>query len=86
MYLAMDCSSLAVTISCLPQMPEHSEMIINTNCLTDLSSSNSAQLVVSSHKIPVLLCRWAHECMFPYTITLWSRLIVECNLTVSSEW
>ena len=59
--MATECSSLAVTISCLPQMPEHSEMIINTNCLTDLSSSNSAQLVVSSHKISVHW-EWTNEC------------------------
>ena len=62
--MATERSSLAVTISCLPQIPEHSEMIINTNCFTDLSSSNSAQLVVSSHKMPVHW-EWTNECTLP---------------------
>ena len=64
--MASECSSLAVTISRLPQMPEHSEMTINTNCFTDLSSSNSAQWVVSSHKIPFSVhWEWTNECTLP---------------------
>ena len=51
-------SSLVVTSSCLlpaKQMPEHSEMIINTDCLIDLLSSDLAELVVPSYKIPTHL-------------------------------
>ena len=47
-------SSLVVTSNCLlpaKQIPEHSEMIINTNCLTDLLSSDQTELVVPSYKV-----------------------------------
>ena len=58
-----ECSSLVVTISCLPQVPENSEMIINTNCLVDLyhPPCDIGELVVSSHKIPVHW-EWTSEC------------------------
>ena len=81
--MTTECSSLAVTISCLPQIPEHSEMIINTNCFTDLSSSNSAQLVVSSHKMPVHW-EWTNECTLPIQETAVFRVgalvIGDCEL------
>ena len=49
-------SSLVVSNSCftlLPakQIPEYSEMIINTDYLTELISCNLAELVVSPYKI-----------------------------------
>ena len=50
--------SLVVTNSCLlpaKQMPEDSEMIINTDYLTGLIFSDPAELVISSYKIPVHL-------------------------------
>ena len=43
--MAAECSSLVVTGNCLPQMPEHSEVIITT--LTNISH-DLAELVVSS--------------------------------------
>ena len=52
--MATEKSSLVVTSNCLlpaKQIPEHSEMIINTNCLTDLLSSDQAELVVPSYKV-----------------------------------
>ena len=53
-------SSLVVSNSCftlLPakQIPEHSEMIVNTDCLTKLISCDLAELVVSPYKIPAHL-------------------------------
>ena len=57
-------SSLVVTSNCLlqaKQMPEHSEMIINTDCLTDLLSSDLAELVVPSYKIPAHLELTNHD-------------------------
>ena len=48
-------SLLVVTNSCLlpaKQMPEHSEMMINTDGLIELLSSDLAELVVPSYKIP----------------------------------
>ena len=50
--------SLVVTNSCLlpaKQMPEDSEMIINTDYLTGLIFSDPAELVISSYKIPAHL-------------------------------
>ena len=50
--------SLVVTNSCLlpaKQMPEGSEMIINTDYLTGLIFSDPAELVISSYKIPAHL-------------------------------
>ena len=50
--------SLVVTNSCLlpaKQMPEDSEMIINTDYLTGLILSDPAELVISSYKIPAHL-------------------------------
>ena len=57
-------SSLVVTKSCLlsaKRLPEHSEMIINTNCLIDLMSSDLGELVVSSLKIPAHLELTNHD-------------------------
>ena len=50
--MATGSSALVVIKSHLPQVPEHSEMIINTNCFTNLISSddNLAELVISSLK------------------------------------
>ena len=53
-------SSLVVSNSCftlLPakQIPEYSEMIINTDYLTELISCDLAELVVSPYKIPAYL-------------------------------
>ena len=56
--MATEKSSLVVSSNCLlpaKQMPEQSEMIINTDCLTDLLSSELAELVVPSYKIPAHL-------------------------------
>ena len=57
-------SSLVVTNSCLllaKQMPEYSEMIINTDCLIDLISSDLAELVVPSYKIPAYMELTNHD-------------------------
>ena len=48
--MAAECSSLVVTIDHLPKMLDHSEMIINTDCLTILTSE-LAELVISSHNL-----------------------------------
>ena len=58
-------SSLVVSNSCftlLPakQIPEYSEMIVNTNCLTKFISSDLAELVVSPYKIPAHLELTSH--------------------------
>ena len=48
--MAAECLSLAVIIDHLLKMLEHSEMIINTDCLTTLTSE-LAELVISSHNL-----------------------------------
>ena len=56
-------STLVVTGSHLPQVPEHSEMIISSNCFTNLISLDDdlAELVISSLKTPVHLELTNHD-------------------------
>ena len=53
--MSTECSLLVVMNNCLPEMPEDSEMITITDCLTNLPSSNQAELVISSYSIPIHL-------------------------------
>ena len=64
-----ECSSLIVTNNCLPHLPEHSEMIINTDSVIDISSSDQAELVMSLLKIPV---QWTNKVTVPVQETMFT--------------
>ena len=69
MQMPTECSSLIVTNNCLPHLPEHSEMIINTDSVIDILSSDQAELVVSLLKIPV---QWTNEVTVPVQETMFT--------------
>ena len=62
-------SSLIVTSNYLPHLPKHSEMIINTDSVIDMSFSDQAELVVSLLKIPV---QWTNEVTVPVQETMFT--------------
>ena len=70
MQMPTECSSLIVANNCLPHLPEHSEMIINTDSVIDILSSDQAELVVSLLKIPVQW--WTNEVTVPVQETMFT--------------
>ena len=77
-------SNSCFTLLPAKQIPEHSEIVINTDCSTELISCDLAELIVSPYKVPAHLELTNHgECQMGIQETTFTTGEVEVGSSLS---